>query len=155
MGYLVTYDNGERRLVLGDRQQSLIDHNLASGHAEGVDALVLDEIKLPLVVRHFGCQSVLLQIANHGIGDVLPHTLHHGGVGGIGGGLCRLHILLILLVAETQHLLVADEDVLLASGDGDCGRCATACQDCHEGGHKKDSYFLHFLMLLLNILVAK
>ena len=120
MGNLVTQYHCERSLVLGNWQYSLEHNNLSAWHTEGIHAFVLHKIELPLILRHLCAHTVLLKIAHHGIGEILSHSFHHSRVCGIGRGLGCLHILLILLVAEAQHLFVAHEYVLLASGDGHC-----------------------------------
>ena len=145
VGYFVTEHDGQRGFVLGDGQQSLIDHNLAAGHAEGVDVLVLHEIEHPRVVFHVFGHAVGLEVGLHCRGQPLPHALHHGGVGGVGGSLGRFHVFAVLLVAQAEDVGVAHRDFLLTSGDGHGARCSARCKEhcCHEGNEINFQIF-HF-----------
>ena len=60
MGDLMAQDNGKRSLVLGDGQQPLEDHNLSTGHAEGIYLIVLHQVELPAVLLGIGSQPILV-----------------------------------------------------------------------------------------------
>ena len=101
VGNLMSQHDGQRRLVLSDGQNALIDHNQSARHTPGIHLLVLNEIERPVEVGDLRCQTVGSHIIGHSIGEVLPHPLHHRGIGGIGRQLRRLHKLLILLIGQT------------------------------------------------------
>ena len=112
MGYLVPQHNGEGSLVLRIRQQSLVYHNLAARHAEGIGTLVLHEVELPRIVLHVSRIAIVLQVSLHGIGKSASHTLHHRRIGSVGRFLGSGHILGILLIGEAEHLLIRHGDAM-------------------------------------------
>ena len=50
MGNLMAEDDGEGRLVLCDGQESFVNDNLTTRHAEGIDGVVLNKIEFPVEV---------------------------------------------------------------------------------------------------------
>ena len=134
MGYLMTEHDGQRSLVPGHWQQAFVDHNLSAGHAERIDALVLDKVELPAELLDLVAETVVVQIGGHGVGQSLPYPLHHFGVLRVGRLLGRSHVLGILLTAQREHLLVAHQQRLLTPRDGHGARGSTAGKhdSCHQ-----------------------
>ena len=143
MGNLMTQHDSQRSLVLSNRQQALVYHNLTTRHTPGIHLLVLHEIKLPGIVLRLSTQAIAVKIGSHSISQILSNTLYQRCVGSIRRGLSTLHILLILLGRETQHLTITNQQSLLTSRNG-YGRCgATTHQDsCHQR-HEYDFYCFH------------
>ena len=120
----MTENDGERRLVLCDRQQTLVDHYLTTRHTPCVDTLILYEIELPLISVELTCRTILLEICLYGISQSLTDTQYHLSISLVGRLLGCLHVLGILLGTQAEHLLVADHQCLFATRDGYCARCA-------------------------------
>ena len=72
------------RFFLRVGQQSLVDHNLATRHAEGVCLAVLYKIELPTEVFDLCRQSIADKIVLYCRCQTLSHAFHHGSVGGVG-----------------------------------------------------------------------
>ena len=115
MGYLMSHHNGQRCLVLRDREQALVDADQSTGHTPGIDILVLHQVELPLVVLHILGHAIVLQVGLHSCRQPLPYPLHHSRIGCIGRRLGSLHILTILLGRQAEHLTVGYQQVLLTS----------------------------------------
>ena len=74
----------KRRFVLHVGQQSLVDNNLATRHAEDVCLAVLYKIELPTEVFDLCRQSVADKIVSYCRCQTLSHAFQHGSVGGVG-----------------------------------------------------------------------
>ena len=93
---LVAENDSEGGFVLGDREQSFVNNYLAAGHTEGVDGVVLDEVKLPVEVLEFVGKAIVAEIGFDSCGETLSDTLDEGGAGGVGGHLGAGHVVLVL-----------------------------------------------------------
>ena len=76
---------------LSDGQDALIDTDQSARHTPGIDLIALHEVELPLIVLQVVLHAGSFQIGGHSGGQVLPHSLHHRRVLGIGGELGALH----------------------------------------------------------------
>ena len=118
MGNLVAEHDSQRRLGLSDGQKALEDYNLSAGHTEGIDVLVLHKVEFPLEIVELAGESILPEVGAYGVGKPLTDALHHLGVGLVGRLLGCLHILVVLLRAQREHLGIVYQERLLATGDG-------------------------------------
>ena len=91
VGDLMAEHDGQRGLVLSDGQDALIDADQSARHTPGIDLIALHEVELPLIVLQVVLHAGSFQIGGHSGGQVLPHSLHHRRVLGIGGELGALH----------------------------------------------------------------
>ena len=154
MGNFVSKHNGKGSLILCNRENALIHHDFSAWHAESIHLIVLHQIELPLVVRHLVGEAVVAQIGLHSGCQTLPTTFHHGCVGGIGGEFCRLHVVLILLITETHHFLVANNESLLTSRDRNLRGGSTTGKNGSKH-HQHDVVNLFHNLSLTFISVAK
>ena len=145
MGYFMSENYRKRSLVLSDRQQSFIDHNLTTGHTESINLLVLYEIELPLVVGNLTGKAVGVEISHNGICKVLPHSLHHVGICHIRGRFGGFHVFRILLITEAEHFFVAHHHVLFSSCDRYRRGGSTTGQYGYGNYQNNQFSFIHFL----------
>ena len=138
VGNLMSQHDGQRGLILSDGQDALIHTNQSARHTPCVHLLVLHEVELPFVILEIVLQSGSSQVAGDGIGQILPHPLHHRRIGGIGRQFGSLHKVLILLSGEAEDITVAHHQTLLAPRNGHCvGRSAADEYSCDQS-HKNN-----------------
>ena len=133
MGNLMTQHDGQRGLVLSDGEEPLVNHDFSAGHTEGIGLVFGEQVELPLETAYPVGKAVLRQIGVHGIGEPLPHPLHHRRIGGIGRQLGCHGVLLIFVECQSEHLFIGIRKALFASGDGHhAGGAATGQDDSDQ-----------------------
>ena len=130
MGNLMPQYNGQRGLILGDRQDALIDTDQSTRHTPGIHLIVLHEIELPLVVLQIVLQTCRGQIVGDGIGQVLAYPFYHRRIGGIRREFGTLHEILILLSGEAEDITIAHHQTLLTPCNGHCVGRTAADEHC-------------------------
>ena len=126
---LVAEDDRELVVRRHERHQPRVDDDLAAGHAEGVDLLVLDEVELPGEVRDLLREAVLAQVALGGGRDAATDALHLRGLDLVSGDLGLAHVAFVLRKARREDLGIGDERELPAARDRDRGA---------PGGHRRE-----------------
>ena len=145
MRYLVSQHDGERVVTRCHWEQSFVNHNLSTRHAEGVYAIILHQVEFPGVVLQVVGISIFLEIGFHSSRQSLAHSHHLRRLRGIGRFLGRSHILGIFLVRQTQHLRIRNRDAVCSTGqrNGLCGATGSQHQSCHRS-QRPNSHSLLF-----------
>ena len=125
----VTQNDGQRRLVLCDRQQTFVDYDFSARHTERVGRIVLHEVKLPVILLQLFALAVLVQISRNRICQSPAYAFDHRRIVCVGRKFGCSHILLVLFVSQTHYLFVRYQKVLLTSCNGDGRSCAAAYQE--------------------------
>ena len=145
----MTKHNSQTRFILGKRKHTLVHHDLTARHTECVSLTVSHQVKLPLEVLQLVGVSIFSQASLHGSSQALPHPLHKSRIILIRRKLSPLHIVLILLRAETKNLCIIHQQSGLTSRDRYRVSCSAGCgKQCQSGKEKFVNCFHIFIIFL-------
>ena len=74
VSHLVAEHHGELVVAGDDVHDALINDDFAARHAEGVELVVLDEVKLPSEVLHLVAHAVRVEVGLGGGGNLASHA---------------------------------------------------------------------------------